>query len=343
MKISTDERLFGFRHAFDHPVTALITLGIAALLLITPLVIMLLSRGGRIDAAHRDELIKRFRSWLLLAPLMTGPVLLGAAWTMVAVGLLSLLCYGEFARATGLFREKMISFIVVLGTVLVTLAALDNWFSFFLSLFPLTTGTIAAVAILADRPHGYLQRVALGVLGFSLFGCALGHLSYFANDANYRPLLLALVLTVQLNDVFAYVAGKTLGRRVLAGRKLAPNTSPNKTIAGALGALVLTIPLVMVVMHAVLRGTALDHAGHLLVLALIIGLLGQLGDLVLSSIKRDLGLKDMGSIFPGHGGLLDRFDSLILVAPGVFHYVNAWAKIGRGQETQIISRFFSGG
>jgi phosphatidate cytidylyltransferase len=251
-------------------------------------------------------------------------------WTILGIGLLSLLCYREYARATGLFREKTISLMVVLGILLITFSILDNWYRFFVALSPLTIAALAAAAILADRPKGYIQRVALGTFGFALFGACLGHLGYLANDENYRPLLLLTLVTVELNDVFAYISGKTLGRR-----KLAPNTSPNKTIGGAVGALVLTTLLVVALGWFVFRGTVLASLGHLIFLGILISVVGQLGDLMLSSIKRDLGLKDMAATIPGHGGLLDRFDSVLLVAPAVFHYVNYFVGVGVDQPVRI--------
>jgi phosphatidate cytidylyltransferase len=319
----TRERLVSYEHAFDHPVTGIVTVALAVVLLAVPLVILLLARLGRIGPSQRAELTRRYKSWLVLIPLMLVPILLGAAWTIAAVLALSLLCYREYARATGLFREKMISLVVVLGILAVTFAVADHWYGFFEALFPLTVGLIAVTGILPDQPKGYIQRVALGVLGFVLFGSSLGHLGYFANDKNYRPILLLILLAVEANDVFAYVAGKTLGRR-----KLAPNTSPNKTVGGALGALVLTTLLVVVLGRYVFAETELDSLPHLVTLGAIISVVGQLGDLMLSSIKRDLGLKDMGSTIPGHGGLLDRFDSLILVAPAVFHYLHYFGGVG---------------
>lgn len=328
------ERLFGAGHAFDHPITLGVTLALAALLLLTPAVIWLLVRLGRIDAKLRSELLLRYRSWLVLTPLIVLPILLGAAWTILAVCILSLLCYNEYARATGLFREKIISLVVVLGILALTFTELDHWYGLFVALVPFTIGILAISAILRDQPQGYIQRVALGVLGFALFGSCLGHLGYLANDWNYRPWLILIFLSVELNDVFAFLVGKTLGRR-----KLAPNTSPNKTIAGAVGALVLTTLLMMGAGPFVFQGTVLANWYHLLILGLLISSLGQFGDLMLSSIKRDLGIKDMAATIPGHGGLLDRFDSVILVAPAMFHYIGYFVGVGEDQ----VRRIFTGG
>jgi phosphatidate cytidylyltransferase len=327
------ERLFGVRHAFDPPITLVVTVALAALLLLTPAVIWLLARLGRIDAKLRTELMLRYYSWLVLTPAILLPILLGAAWTILGVGILSLFCYREYARATGLFREKTVSLVVVLGIVALTFTELDHWYRLFVALFPFTVGILAIAAILRDEPKGYIQRVGLGVLGFALFGSCLGHLGYLANDANYRPMLILIFLSVELNDVFAFIVGKTLGRR-----KLIPNTSPNKTIAGALGALVLTTLLVMGIGPFVFGETALANWVHLALLGVLISILGQFGDLILSSIKRDLGIKDMAPTIPGHGGLLDRFDSVILVAPAVFHYINYFLGVGNDQVPHIFTR-----
>jgi hypothetical protein len=99
-----------------------------------------------------------------------------------AVATLSLLCYREYVRITGLFRDGTISFIVVIGILLITFAELDNWYRLFVALFPLTVALIAIGGLIPDQPKGYIQRVGLGVLGFALFGSALGNLGYMAND-----------------------------------------------------------------------------------------------------------------------------------------------------------------
>lgn len=332
MSTEARERLFGAGHAFDHPVTLVVTLAVASVLLLTPAIIWLLARLGRIDAKLWAELVVRYRSWLVLTPLLLAPILLGAAWTILGVGILSLLCYREYARATGLFREKTVSLVVVLGILAATFTELDHWYRLFVALVPFTIGIIAMVAILRDQPKGYIQRVALGVLGFALFGSCLGHLGYLANDRNYRPMVLLLFLSVELNDVFAFIVGKTLGKR-----KLAPNTSPKKTVAGAVGALVLTTLLMMGVGSFVFAGTVLASQVHLVILGVLVSTLGQFGDLMLSSIKRDLDIKDMAATIPGHGGLLDRFDSIILVAPAVFHYINYFVGVGSDQAPRVLT------
>ena len=328
----TRERLFGFRHAFDDRVTMTLTLGVVALLLLAPLLIFLVTQAANLNADKRKELWDRYRSWIWLALFILIPILAGAFWTILAVATLSFLCYREYARITGLFRERTISFIVVIGILFVTFSVLANWYRFFLALFPLTVGLIAAAALIADQPKGYIQRVGLGVLGFALFGCALGHLGYIANDWNYRPILLLIICAVEFNDIFAYICGHLFGHR-----KFVPNTSPNKTLGGALGAVALTTPLVAIGAHFVWIGTMLDTPIRLLGLGIIISLVGQFGDLMLSSIKRDLGLKDTAKLIPGHGGILDRFDSLILVAPAVFHYVGYFVGFGTGQPERIFS------
>jgi len=332
MNNATWQRLFGFRHAFDDPVTVVLTLAVAALLLLAPLLIFITTRAAKSTADKRKELWDRYRSWIWLVLLILIPILAGAFWAIVAVATLSFLCYREYARITGLFRERTISLIVVIGILFLTFAELDNWYRLFVALFPLTVALIAIGGLIADQPKGYIQRVGLGVLGFALFGSALGNLGYMANDWNYRPILLLILCSVELNDIFAYICG-----HLFEHRKFVPNTSPNKTVGGAVGALILTTPLVAVIAHFIWRDTALDCAIRLIGLGIIISVVGQFGDLMLSSIKRDLGLKDTAKLIPGHGGLLDRFDSLILVAPAVFHYVNYFVGFAASQPERIFT------
>lgn len=318
--------------AFAHPVTRLIVGGVVLVLVLAAAIIAALSAGGRIPPALRRELWQRLLSWLWLLPLMIGPVLAGREATILAVTLLALLCLREYDRATGLFREYVIVGVMVLGIVAVNFAALDHWYGFFVALWPLTAAALAVASIPLDRPGGYIQRTALGILGFMLFGAGLAHLGYMANDPGYRPVVLMLMMAVALSDVAAFTTGKLIG-----GPKLLPATSPNKTISGALGALAVTTLLVAALTAAIFPGTPIDRWHWLLILGVLVGIGAQAGDLMLSSIKRDLGIKDMGTVLPGHGGVLDRFNSLLLVAPVAFHFIGYFIGWGLDAPKRLMT------
>lgn len=317
---------------FDHPVTVAIVAAAAGVIAIAFAVIGAMTAMGRGTPELRRELWLRTGSWCLLLPLMMGPVLLGREWVIGAVTLLGLACLREFDRATGLFRQPLITGIVVLGILFANFAALDHWYGFFVALWPLTVGVIVIGTIPQDRPAGYVQRTALGIFAYMLFGAGLAHLSYMANEPGYRPILLMLLTTVALSDVAAFTVGKLIG-----GKKLVPATSPNKSIAGAVGALVVTTLLVAGLSALIFRGTPMAQPHWLLAFGVIVAIGAQAGDLMLSSIKRDIGIKDMGTILPGHGGVLDRFNSLLLVAPAAFHFIGYFVGFGLDQPTRLIT------
>jgi phosphatidate cytidylyltransferase len=315
-----------------HPVAFWIAAGIGAALAVTPLIFLALQATGKLSPELRADLWTRYKSWLVLAPLMVVPLLLGRLFAILGVAVLGAMCYREFARVTGLFRHRAVSGTVALGGVLITFAIADHWHGFFNALTSLLVSAIVIVALFADNPKGYIQRVALGIFCFLLFAVCLGHFSYFANDRLGAPIQLAIVLCVELNDIFAYCTGKAFGRR-----KLCPQTSPKKTIGGALGALVLTTALFAMLAHFIFAGGPLDRPIHLITLGVLLSLTGQCGDLVMSSIKRDLGIKDMAATIPGHGGLLDRFDSLLFVGPALFHYIQYFRGVGLDQPVRIMT------
>lgn len=310
-------RLWDPRLAFEHPVTIGIFAFIAAGIVISGGAIYAASASGKLNPATATELKLRWKSWCWLLLAIAGPILLGAAYTIFAVVILSLLCYREYARAVGISQHTVINLIVVVCTLVAAFAAFIHYDRLFFACGALGTGLIVVGTINQDQPKGFNQRVALGLFGWLLFGYSLGYLSLMTNDPRFRPLLLTIILAVEMNDVFAYCCGKTF-----RGPKLLPITSPGKTISGSVGAMVLTTVLVGVLMHFLFKGTAIDHWSRLLTLGVIISGLGQLGDLTLSSIKRDVGIKDFSAAIPGHGGFLDRFDSLVFVPPAVYHYLS---------------------
>lgn len=325
------DRLFNPLGAFDHPAMPVL-LGLALLpLVVGPLVL----RFGRkwIKPETRHDAWRRYRGWTWVVPAMAAPVLLGAAWVIVGVAVLSVFCFREFGRATGLFREKLICYVVIAGIVVIQFAALDNFYPLFVATFPLVIAAVAGLAAAQDRPKGYLQRTALGVVAFALFGSCLAHLSLLANEPVYRPRLALVLVAVGFWDVTRYSVGKLAG-----GRKLAPNTNPTRTVAGAVAGAVVVILLVYLAGSVIFDNTPLESAGRLLILGAFIALAAQLGDLMLAAIKKDAGVDALDSVIPGHGGLLDRFDSLILVAPVAYHGMNVFG----GLTIEQAGRVFSG-
>jgi phosphatidate cytidylyltransferase len=255
-----------------------------------------------------------YRSWWRILPLVAIPLGLGRVATILAVTLLSLWTFREFGRATGLARDWGFTGAVYAAILIQAIWSLIPWYGMFLVWPIYVTAFLLVIPVLRGRPEGMLQNSCLSLLGYVYFGWFLGHLGYLANVRNGLGYLLFLTLAVSLNDIAAFTVGKLLGRTPLA-----PAVSPRKTWEGSIGAVVVTAVVVFA-----LRFT-FPHFGplQLLLSTLIVGIGGQLGDLVISGIKRDLGVKDLGAVFPGHGGWLDRFDSLIFAAPLFFH-MNAY-------------------
>jgi len=186
----------------------------------------------------------------------------------------------------------------------------------------LVAGMLLLVLTAAIFVRGATGR-PLAAVGTTLFGVAYtgGLLSfaegiryhrYVVSDAGGAALLLLPVLMTWANDIGAYFSGRLFGRR-----KLLPAVSPGKTVAGAVGGLVATVAACWLYAQDVLRPVAqlAMTPRNLVVFAIVVCAVGQIGDLAESLLKREAGVKDSSGIFPGHGGVLDRIDSLLFVLP----------------------------
>ena len=125
-------------------------------------------------------------------------------------------------------------------------------------------------------------------------------------------MVLFLLFITQFNDVCQYIWGKTIGKH-----KIIPKVSPNKTWEGFLGA-VATTTVISGFIAPLLTPLTFKYG---ILVGLVIGISGFFGDVVISSVKRDLQIKDSGNLIPGHGGILDRLDSVIYTAPLFFHII----------------------
>ncbi|MGO8689205.1 MAG: phosphatidate cytidylyltransferase [Thermoguttaceae bacterium] len=261
-----------------------------------------------------------YTSWLVMVPLVLGGIFAGRVPVIVLLGLLAVFAFKEYARATGLYRDWLMTGVVYLGIVAVAVVSavydpgehLPGWYGLFAILPVYVIAAILLMPILRNRARGQLQAIALAILGFLYIGWMFGHLGFLANTRGAYGYLLYLIFAVEVNDIAAYTFGKLVGRYPLRS-----NISPKKTWGGALGALAVSLALPWVLRFSFPDFTTLE----LILTGLIVGIAGQLGDLSMSVIKRDLGVKDMGTLIPGHGGILDRIDSLIYVTPLFFHII----------------------
>ena len=261
-----------------------------------------------------------YRSWLVMAPIALGIVFAGRVATIAGVTLLAIFAFKEFARASGLYRDWWMTGAVYAGIIAVAIASLmppprgrepgTGWYGFFVAVPVFAVALILLIPILRNRARGELQRMSLAIVGFVYIGWMFGHLGFLANAASAYGLLCYIVFATELNDVAAFTFGRLFGRHPLRSQ-----ISPNKTWEGALGALAVALVLPWLLRFSF----PFFGPFQLFLTGLIVGIGGQLGDLSISVIKRDIGTKDMGAIIPGHGGILDRIDSLIYVAPLFMH------------------------
>jgi phosphatidate cytidylyltransferase len=164
---------------------------------------------------------------------------------------------------------------------------------------------------LAGKPEARTLRAVLAVLLMSLWvGAPLAHLGLFPHTRYGIVLILIAVVGPWISDSGAYFAGRFFGRHLLF-----PSLSPKKTIEGGLGGLLLTLLIVAPVAY-VLLDFGLAKA---LIIGAVVSIASQCGDLFESSLKRILDVKDLGNFLPGHGGVLDRVDSLLFTAPAVYY------------------------
>jgi phosphatidate cytidylyltransferase len=252
------------------------------------------------------------RTWLVMLPIALGAIWLGqGAWTLL-VAVVSILAFKEFARVTGLYRERLFVLLVYGAIVTENLFAFAGRYDVFMAIPTWAILALAVVPIVERRTEGMLQWFALSVVGVVFFGYFLAHLSYLAGSSLGLGYLLFVLLMTQFNDALQYLFGRSLGRRHWTP------ISPNKTVEGSLFAAGTTI--VLAFLQAPIAFPHVPPAG-VLAAGLLIAIGGQVGDLTMANVKRNVGVKDFGHLLPGHGGLTDRLNSLMVTAPAFAHFM----------------------
>ena len=294
--------------------------GVAALLLTATAVGQVLDRvvataSGRVTV---DNVNARVRAWWVMSIAFAIAVASGGVGSVVLFALISLLALREFVTLspTGRVDHAALVWSFFLVTPVQYVLVGIQWYGFFSIMIPVYAFLfVTARLVLAGETERFLERAA--TIQWGLMACvycisyapALLLLDIEGYEGENAKLLFFLVVVVQLSDVFQYVWGKLVGRHPIA-----PTISPNKTWEGFFGGIAC----------AVLLGTSLwwitpFNPWQAALMALAIALMGFVGGLVMSAIKRDRGLKDYGSLIEGHGGVLDRVDSLLFAAPLFFH------------------------
>lgn len=289
-------------------------------LLVTGTLIIWFKRLFRPSAADH-ELWLRMRSWWVMAGLFILAIAVNRMLGVLFFALVSFLALKEYFNIIPTRDgDKRVLLWAYLAIPLQYLWIWQSWYGMFIIFIPVYMFLLMPLRmIIHGETQGFLR--AAGTLHWGLMTTvfSLSHAAYLLalpNNvnpaANSAGLLLFLVFLTQINDVMQYVWGKLLG-----SIKVIPKVSPNKTLGGLLGGIATTTVLAWLLAPYLtpLLGWEPLAAG------LLIGVGGFVGDVSISAVKRDLGIKDTSNLIPGHGGILDRVDSLTYTAPLFFHFV----------------------
>jgi phosphatidate cytidylyltransferase len=294
-------------------------LGAYALLILATLITFVMSRVR--PQRNYDELRLRIKTWWIIVTLVTLALGFNTYFSIICVAFVSFLAFKEYLSMIPTRRaDHRVLFWAYMAIPAQYVLVGVHWYGVFIIFIPVYWFLLMPMRmVLIGETKGFLR--AVGTLQFGLMTCvfSLSHAAYLLvlppegnPNGGGVALLFYLVFLTQLNDVSQYVWGKMFGRH-----KVTPTVSPNKTIEGLLGGVATTTFLAFVLAPWL---TPLNHL-QALAIGLLIGFGGFIGDVTISAIKRDMGIKDTGSFLPGHGGILDRLDSLTFTAPMFFHVV----------------------
>lgn len=234
------------------------------------------------------------------------------AWlAAVIVALATAEVYAE-ARKLGYQPASLLGLIGAMSLVLGSYAKGEAAFPIVIGLMAVFTPLWYLAQVVRARP---VVNMALTILGFGYVGVLGGFAGLLLAHPKGLGLLAGTAICVVAHDVGALLIGQRIG-----STKLAPTVSPNKTVEGLLGGVSASVFAAVVIVVAILKIEPWD-GGSALLLGLLIGIVAPIGDLCESMIKRDLGVKDLGGLLPGHGGVLDRFDGLLFSLPVVYYLV----------------------
>ncbi|MCG8427955.1 MAG: phosphatidate cytidylyltransferase, partial [Chromatiales bacterium] len=266
------------------------------------------------------ELEQRIRSWWNICVLMLGAILLGGATALLLFAFISYMALKEYLSLIPTRRsDRRVLFWAYLTIPLQYYWASIGWYGMFIIFVPVYAFLLIPVRkVLIGETEDFLRSMGTIHWGLMTTVFSLSHAAFLLalpehiSPAGGAGLLIYLVVLTEFNDVAQYIWGKRFGIS-----KVVPGISPGKTWAGLIGGAATTLTLAIACASFFTPFTLLEAVGA----GLIIGVTGFFGDVVISAVKRDIGIKDSGNLIPGHGGILDRVDSLTFTAPLFFHYI----------------------
>ncbi len=263
------------------------------------------------------------QTWWWLVGMMFFALAFNATVAIVAVALVSFLAFKEFLSiAPTRSADHSALLLAYLAIPFQYLWVGSAWYGMFIIFIPVYVFLLLPMRmVMVGQTDGYLRAAGTIQWGLMTTVFSISHMAYLLvlptkagahGDVSGQMLVFYLLLLTQLNDVAQFLWGKMLGKHAVV-----PTVSPNKTVEGLLGGIATTTAL------AWLLGPWFTPMGqlHSALAGLLIGVFGFVGDVVISAVKRDIGIKDSGKGLPGHGGILDRLDSLTYTAPLFFHYI----------------------
>lgn len=264
-----------------------------------------------------------FSPWFIMAPLAFLVLGLGTKVFTISLLILSIACVKEFTRATGLYEDWGFIIAIYAGLVGLYASAFVKWYGLFVAMPVYAIAIILMIPAHRNDYKNMIQKIGLSTIALIYLGWFPAHLAFLSHLPHGLAYLLFLIIGTELNDAAAYTTGKMFGKNPLVS-----NISPKKTVEGAIGSLIIT----SVYVYFAQQWLPGFSAFPLVLSVIILWFGGTMGDLVMSCVKRDIGIKDMGTLIPGHGGILDRVDSLIFVSPLFFHMVSYYVKFSGGLQ-----------
>ncbi len=295
--------------------------GIVVLLIVATAVTAMLARMH--PEKNYVEVKLRIKTWWWLVSVLFIALTFNRTVTLIVMGLISFMAFKEFLSIAPTRRADYSVLLLAYLTIPVQYLWVGmSWYGMFIIFIPVYVFLLLPMRmVMIGETQGYLRAAGTIQWGLMTTVFSISHMAYLIDmpvrqgahgPVTGQMLIFFLLALTQVNDVAQFLWGKMLGKH-----KVAPKVSPNKTVEGLLGGIATTTLLAWLLAPWFSPMSPL----YGIVAGVLISMFGFIGDVVVSAVKLDVGVKDSGNLLPGHGGILDRLDSLTYTAPLFFHFI----------------------